>query len=337
MSAGKVQGFRGEAIRVSPPGAVLAVKPVEQPVAAEKDQFYFSSVSTRARIDRFFNEAAPAALVFDFVSDGPLLRRASSVALQTEHRQVPDRVSFGPDTPGKNTGKQNPEKIPYRSDIDIQRIFYEPIVDGRVLMEALKIDFDRLAEQNVSGKADLAPNVMLRPDGQFILRPFFREMGVTEMTRPRLAAFLQILRNRLPERLFSSLIRIGDDGTVILLNRWKTNPTRFWVDKDNRRLKPFHLEKLANGVIADVRSKEPVGIFMGSEAGLADKSLRRIVKEKLLETVDTIERDGYVLKLEPLAPPPAPIDPVGFALALGGKNNPFAAKLPEEKEKPVTL
>lgn len=288
---------------------------------AEKSPQYFSAVSTRARIDRFLNQHAPASLVFDFVKEVPSPDLPTHAALQVEHRRIPGLVSFNSDS----KEAQN-KKALYRSDIAIQRIFYQPLTDGNVLTEALKIDFDQLKAPGIPGDTTLKPNVMLRPDGQFIVQPQFAEMGVEEKSRPQLAKFLKTVQKWLPSALFSHFIRIEDDGSLLLLNRWQLNPTRYWVDKENRRLKPYHLEKLANGVIANILGKEPVGIIIGSSTGLAEKSLRKNAKERLLAAVDSIEQDGYALKLEPLAPPPLPINPAVFAKALPSKApNPFAA------------
>ncbi|MBK8190428.1 MAG: hypothetical protein IPK79_08260 [Vampirovibrionales bacterium] len=306
---------------VQPSGAtgVEAISPAIQPAtrapsvnAAASDKLFFSSQSTRAQVERFVQDKTlPGGLAFEFVPTQSPARRwifpQRLTALAAYRRQSRKRVASDDERNGRqNSGKKRRGKASKRAKQDseplplahvrLYRLEYAPVMRPPLLIEALKLDFDKLPAPEDAAK----PNVMLTRDGALIPHRQFRRQGVTQRPRPRVEKIVQALRGALPGGALSRFLQIDPKGTVRLFEQFSFNPTFQWEDAQGSPLRAYHLERLPNGVIAEIFVKERLGEFEGA---LRDPALRKRLREKILAEVERMEAQGLTLKTTPsLAP-----------------------------------
>ncbi len=297
-----------------------------------KDTFYFSADSTRAKLDRFLNTAKPAStLLFNFVTaPGASPKDSSHVALILEYKKVKDPIL------GKSTA-EGQSKNAYRLDVVLKRQDYNRVVDARLLSEARALNASKLPLQKKTG----SPNVLQTPEGQLIVKSQFKALEIKKDTREwakrlltQLDKFSQTTIGQYLTRHISPLLRLENKETLVFFNRWRFNPVHTWRDKTENPLKPFNLVRLPNGTLGDVTSAKTIKTFIGSEMGLAEASLKRMVKDRVLLAMEEVETQDYSLiidTVQPAVPLAIPsFKPFSSQVRLA---NPFAGITIEREEK----
>lgn len=283
--------------------------PVVQTTSPDVEKLFFSSHSTRAQVERFVQDKTlPGGLAFEFLPRTSPMRRLFPqrlVALAAYRRAVRKRVSREEERQGSSskkrrgkTGKRGkaPADPPPMAHVRLYRLEYSPVVRAPLLIEALKLDFDKLPAHEDATR----PNVMLTRSGVLIPHRQFRRLGITRQPRPRVEKMLKTLRNALPSGALGRFLQIDPNGAVKLFEQFSFNPTFAWCDAQGQPLRAYHLERLPNGVIAEIFAKERLAEFEGA---LRDPALRKRLREKILAEIDRMEAGGFAMKTTPsLAP-----------------------------------
>ena len=296
---------------IQTPAVQTTSPPASGPATATNDveKLFFSSQSTRAQVERFVQDKTlPGGLAFEFLPRTSPMRRLfpqRMVALTAYRRAARKRVTREEERNGHSSKKRRtkngkrgkaPAEPPPMAHVRLYRLEYTPVVRAPLLIEALKLDFDKLPAHEDATR----PNVMLTRSGVLIPHRQFRRLGITRQPRPRVEKMLKTLRNALPSGALGRFLQIDPNGAVKLFEQFSFNPTFAWCDAQGQPLRAYHLERLPNGVIAEIFAKERLAEWEGA---LRDPALRKRLREKILAEIERMEASGFAMKTTPsLAP-----------------------------------
>lgn len=298
---------------------------------------YFSSQSSRARIDRLLDAPDEKTLLFHFKKETttpvPLPPGATSTLILL--KEIPQNLAAPAKTDKTTestaagqtlavTAGNAPEK-----NLRLQWVHYEPVTDATLMIQAQGLEFPPASPQDFPGEKRVAyipksgvliaqpriqtvqekgmPETVQAEPVKSILIP--QAQTILEKTRPWALKVHTFLRQLLPAGQLGP-IKLGEDGSISFLDRWSVNPVRYWQDSQGNPVKFFNLAKLPGGMLVHVKEKQAIGSF-----SIGDGAMRKAMKERILLEIEQLEKQGYTLMPEALLPqrPTAPL-PGGFAM-----------------------
>lgn len=290
----------------------------------ESHDVYFSSQSSRAKLDRFLDEETQRTMVLQFevaesVTPKPFVTPPLALVLE-KFPQPPLRVGF-----------QWQEVDPvYR----LQKILFSPIQHQALMMKTFGFDTQQPV---ILRPFHLKPIIRVEATQEFIPVPEVTS-GVLDLNEKELKPELKILESNstkiievkseqpetpdagIPQSVFPqpvlgvkehyhpirdkvvSLIRrflpdgklgplqIFENGDIHFM-KWTFNPIRYWVDELGRKVKVLHMAQLDKNTLVDVH--DAVVIPLEPQEG---SSIRKTIKETVLNEMTRIESQGYRLK-----------------------------------------
>jgi hypothetical protein len=314
---------------------------------------YFSSQSTRAKLDRFLEDPQARYLMFHFVREqtfplGQLPKDSSTLVLAKT--ASPEPLSSA----GKSaTPRPEVNAPPAEQHVQLHWLHYTPLTEPSLLAQAQTLDFDssqeRLQEKHVAyipATGDMiAQPVVQRAQQDKGLPAHVGLAGagllsgalkhhIVEKSRPWAEKLHQVIRALLPNGTFGPLT-FQADGRITFLNRWTFQPSRYWEDTQGHAVKPYTLTRLPNGLLVQVLNKQTLGTYP-----VAEGLFRKALKERILSEIETVEKQRFVLLADPQAAcEPLPVTeleqssvPPSVPLMMGGApvwpaprtENPFA-------------
>jgi hypothetical protein len=114
-------------------------------------------------------------------------------------------------------------------------------------------------------------------------------LGVKEHYHPIRDKVVSFIRRFLPDGKLGPL-QIFENGDIHFM-KWTFNPIRYWVDELGRKVKVLHMAQLDKNTLVDVH--DAVTIPLEPEEGA---SIRKTIKETVLNEMTRIESQGYRLK-----------------------------------------
>jgi hypothetical protein len=292
--------------------------------ALESHDVYFSSQSSRAKLDRFLDEETQRTMVLQFeaaetVTPKPFVTPPLALVLE-KFPQPPLRVGF-----------QWQEVDPvYR----LQKILFSPIQHQALMMKTFGFDTQQPV---ILRPFHLKPIIRVEATQEFIpvpevssgglgvtvaeldsvqqktpdLNPTALEtktepsdkseadipqavfpqpvLGVKEHYHPIRDKVVSFIRRFLPDGKLGPL-QIFENGDIHFM-KWTFNPIRYWVDELGRKVKVLHMAQLDKNTLVDVH--DAVTIPLEPEEGA---SIRKTIKETVLNEMTRIESQGYRLK-----------------------------------------
>lgn len=273
---------------------------------------YFSSQSTRAKLDRFLEDPQARYLMFHFVREqtfplGHLPKDSSTLLLSKTTTPAPLPSAEKSATP-------QPEAIarPEEQHVQLHWLHYTPLTEPTLLAQAQTLDFDsaqeRLQEKHVAyipatGDMIAQPVVQqAQQDKGLPTHPGVAGMGIlsgalkhhiVEKSRPWAEKLHQVIRTLLPNGSLGPLT-FHADGRITFLNRWTFQPSRYWEDPQGHAVKPYTLTRLPNGMLVQVLNKQTLGTYP-----VAEGVFRKALKERILSEIETVEKQRFVLLADP--------------------------------------
>jgi hypothetical protein len=285
--------------------------------ALENHDVYFSSQSSRAKLDRFLDEETQRTMVLQFeaaetVTPKPFVTPPLALVLE----KFPQ--------PSLRVGFQWQEVDPvYR----LQKILFSPIPHQALMMKTFGFDSQQpvilrpfhlkpiirveatqefipmpevsatvLAVTEKEPAPDSDPKTELKTEQAAsaetgILPAVFPQpaLGVKEHYHPIRDKVVSFIRRFLPDGKLGPL-HIFENGDIHFM-KWTFNPIRYWVDELGRRVKVLHMAQLDQNKLVDVH--DAVTIPLDSQEGTG---IRKAIKETVLNEMTRIESQGYRLK-----------------------------------------